>query len=279
MENQISDPNPANGAAANPATDPAAVNGTVQTNGEANQQGASVEETFGNVDPKTLPPQLRSVYDNMLRGFKEKTTKLSETVKSEVTKATEAYRQKADWYDAALKDEKLVSMINDYVKSLSQASDPSKANIPPELQQKLEKVDQLERKMQETEALTSINAFAEAKNEKGELLRPDFDKYHSIVIGTHPQAGEYSILRAAIELAPGETPQEKMENGYKAVDAVYKAALEEGKKIGMGRVQTKAQNASFSPSSVAATGTAPHRAKNALEALDFARRGLVPAKD
>ena len=120
-----------------------------------------------------------------------------------------------------------------------------------------------------------IKAFEEAKNEKGELLHPDFEKFSGLRLGTHPQAGEYDLLRAAIELAPGETPQEKMENGYKAAKATYDAMFEEGKKAGMGRLQTKARNGTFAPSSVNAGSTAPHRAKNAVEALEFARKGLA----
>ena len=263
----------------------AEANGTSQPVSEAGQ-GAPDTESFipQGVDLNTLPPQVRAYVDEvnkqMVRGFKEKTTTLAERVKSEAQKAREeaiaAYKPKAEWYDAALKDEQLVKMINDYVSKASTSNDPSKVQLPPEIEERLQKVDKIEREIKSAKALESINAFAEAKDEKGNLLRPNFDKYHSAVIGTHPEAGDYSILRAAVELAPGNTEQEKMENGYKTVEAIWNKAFEEGKKAGMGRNQEKARNGTFSPSSVNAGSTAPRQPKNALEALQFARQGLAP---
>lgn len=286
MDNQISTASPDNGGTANPATGTdAVVNGNGQPNGEANGQSATGSESFvpKNVDLNTLPPQVRAYVDEvnkqMVRGFSEKTTKISETVKSETAKAVEAYRQKADWYDTATKDEKLVSMINDYVQKLQTATDPTKASIPPELQQRLEKVDQIEMKLKTAETLEVINAFADAKDDKGNPIHPDFDKFSGLKIGTHAQAGEYDLLRASIELAPGNTPQEKMENGYKAAKATYDAIFEEGKKAGMGRLHVKAQNGSLAPSSVNTGSTASRQPKNALEALQFARQGLAVHRD
>lgn len=284
MDNQISTASPENGSEAAPETGTSpVVNGNGQTNGEANGQSATGSESFvpKNVDLNNLPPQVRAyveeVNKQMVRGFTEKTTGLSEKVKSETTKAIEAYRQKADWYDAATKDEKLVSMINDYVQKLQTAPDPTKASIPPELQQRLEKVDQIEMRLKTAETLEVINAFADAKDDKGNPIHPDFDKFSGLKIGTHAKAGDYDLLRASIELAPGNTPQEKMENGYKAAKATYDSIFEEGKKAGMGRIQQKARNGNFSPSSVGnASGTAPRQPKNALEALEFARQGLAP---
>ena len=270
-------PTPENGSAATPATEPAPATGTVQPNGDAGtRQSAPVEESFTRVDPNTLPPELRHAYDNMLRDYKEGTTKLSERIKSETAKAVEAYKQKAEWYDSALKDEKLVKMINEYVNSAAASNDPSMANLPKELQEKLRKVDEIDQELKQTKAIETVNAFKEAADDKGNLLHPEFEKYQGMTIGTHPELGEYSILRAAVELALGETPAEKLENAYKTVDAMYKSAFEEGRKAGMGRVQEKLKNGSQPPSSVNAASTAPRQPKNALEALQFARQGLVP---
>lgn len=275
MEEQILNDNQ-NVAVADNQTGPADNDAsTVQPGGQANGQ-TPAEETLGGIDPNQLPPVLRAKYDDMLRDYRTKTASVSERVKSETQKAVEAYKQKAQWYDEALKDENLVKTINEYVTKASQTKDPSKIQLPPEIQEKLNKVDEIEKEIKTTKALETINAFAEAKNEKGEPLHPNFDKYHSVKIGDHPSSGEYSLLRAAIELAPGKTEQEKMDNGYKAVEAIWNKALEEGKKAGMGRVQEKARNSSFSPSSVNAGSTAPRQPKNAMEALQFARQGLTP---
>lgn len=285
MDTEISTAVPEGDASAPPATGTdVSSNGNGQPNSQANGQSAAGSESFvpKNVDLNTLPPQVRAYVDEvnkqMVRGFTEKTTKLSETVKSETAKAVEAYRQKAEFYDQIAKEEAFVKMWNEHVQRSSQP-DP---NVDP-TQQKLNEIErrqqEIDVKVRTAETLEVINAFAEAKNEKGEKLHPDFDKLSGFKIGVHQKAGQYDLLRTAIELAPGNSPQEKMENGYKAAKATYDAIFEEGKKAGMGRVQQRAQNGSFAPSGTnAATGTAPHRAKNALEALQFAKQGLMPAQ-
>lgn len=275
----LTNPNPAGAAAATPsATEPAtATSGTVQPNGAANGQSASVEEMFGNVDPKTLPPQLKSVYDNMLRGFKEKTTKVAETVKSEVAKATEAYRQKAEFYDQVAQQEEFVKMWNEHVQKATQSQPANDAD--PKLTKFEQELQAVKMELQTAKTLEVINAFAEAKSEAGDKLHPDFDKLSGFKLGTHQRAGEYDLLRTAIELAPGNTPQEKMENGYKAAKATYDAIFEEGKKAGMGRIQDKVRRGSMAPSSSSSPQSIAARPpKNALEALEFARQGLAPAK-
>lgn len=257
------------------------VSGNGQPAGEASQSATGSESFIPEgVDLNTLPPQVRAYVDSvnkqMVRGFTEKTTKLAETTKAEAAKLTAAFKDKADWYDTALKDPELVKTINEYVNRRASAADPSKVNVPPEIQEKLEKIDHLEREFKMTQAQESVSAFAEAKDEKGNLMHPEFDRYHSIIIGTHPQAGEYSLLRAAIELAPGNSAPEKLANGYKAIDSAFKAIFDEGKKAGMGRLQEKARNGSMAPSSVHPGSMAPRQPKNALEALEFARQGLSP---
>lgn len=285
METDISTAAPEVDATAPSATGTdAAQNGNGQPNSQANGQSAAGSESFvpKNVDLNTLPPQVRAYVDEvnkqMVRGFTEKTTKLSETVKSETAKAVEAFKQKAEFYDQIAKEEAFVKMWNEHVQRSSQP-DP---NVDP-TQQKLEAIErrqqEIDVKVRTAETLEVINAFAEAKDAKGQKLHPDFDKLSELKIGTHQKSGQYDLLRAAIELAPGNSSHEKMENGYKAAKATYDAIFEEGKKAGMGRVQQRAQNGSFAPTGVTnATGTAPHRAKDAMEALQFAKQGLMPAQ-
>ena len=139
MDTNLPNPTPTSAPVATPTQAPAADTGTVQPSGDASGvQGASAEEMFGNVDPRTLPPQLKSVYDNMLRGFKEKTTKLSETVKSETAKATEAFKQKADLYEQFATNEDFVKQWNSYVEKVN-----SNVNANPD-----DPVAKMEKKMQ-----------------------------------------------------------------------------------------------------------------------------------
>lgn len=285
METETTTAAPETATSATPTTGTAGVeNGNGQPNGQANGQSAAGSESFvpKNVDLTTLPPHVRAYVDEvnkqMVRGFTEKTTKLSETVKSETAKAVEAYRQKAEFYDKIAQEESFVKMWNDHVQRASQP-DPNADPTQQKLNDFERRQQEIEVKVRTAETLEVINAFAEAKDEKGAKIHPDFDKLSGFKLGTHQKSGEYDMLRAAIELAPGNSPQQKMENGYKAAKATYDAIFEEGKKAGMGRVQQRAQNGSFAPSGTnVTTGTAPHRAKNALEALQFAKQGLMPAQ-
>lgn len=263
----------------NPATGHAeGTAGTPQTNGQPDGQTGHVDDLFKGIDPQKLPPELRPHLDNMVRTYREKTEKLSETLKSEVAKATEAYRQKAEFYDQVSQQEEFVKQWNEFVQKSSQPQNGAEQDQP--LQRFEQQLQEVKMELQKSKALEVVNAFADAVNEKGEKLHPDFEKMSGIKLGTHTQAGDYDLLRTAIELAPGATPAEKMENGYKAAKAVYDSIFEEGKKAGMGRVQNKARNGTFAPSGASGVaGMAPHRAKNALEALQFARQGLAPSQE
>ena len=281
----LTNSNPGTGDAATTETSPAATTGTVQTNGEANNgQGAPVDEGFTHVDPKTLPPQLRSAYDNMLRDYKEKTTKLSETTKAEVAKATDAFRAKAEFYDQFASREDAVQWWNEYVNKNNSNGTNTESNGDPKLTQLEQELQAMKQKMQQSEVAEITSAFAEAINEKGEKLNPQFDELNSIMIGkiqNGQEAEGFSLLRACIELSNGKTPQEKLANGYKEAKATYDAIFESGKKAGMGRLQMKVKNGTIPPSN--STGdvlsVTDKRPKNAREALEMAKRGQVVSRE
>lgn len=277
----VETPNPKVDSAANPApSEPAPTPGTSQPSSDATGQGASAEETFTQVNPNTLPPQLRESYNNMLRDYKAKTTGIADRVKTETEKATQEYRDKADWYDKILGQEEFVKQWNTYVDRINQET-AARENDPQAVMQK--ELAQLKAQVQESTTLEAINTFANAKNEKGELAHPDFDKLNSISVGEfdtgNGKRAQMSMLNVAIRMAEGDTPQERIANGYKSANAVYNAIYEEGKKAGLGRMQTKALSSSEPPTISQPGSLAPHRAKNALEALEFARQGLAVPKD
>lgn len=281
MDTPISSATPGSDNAATSTQTPASTNGTAPTNGDA-RQSAPVEEGFTKVDPNTLPPQLREAYNNMLRDYKDKTTKVSETVKAQLAKELEPYRTKAQTYDQIIQRKEFVEKWNAYVeeenrKSQQQNVDPNDPNA-----KLLQEVEQMKKVQAETQmeirtakALDTLNAFAEAVNEKGEKLHPDFDKLAGYSLGQHQNAGNYDLLRTAIELASGNSPQEKLDNGYKAAKAVHDAIFEEGKKAGMGRLQDKVRNATTPPSTVAPSKFVNERPKDMLEALEWAKKGIA----
>lgn len=274
--------NPTAGIADNPATEPAVpVNGTSATNGQATG-AAPADELFKGVDPNKLPPEVKAHYDSMLRDYREKTTKLSETIKSESQKATEAYRQKAELYDQIAQQEEFVRQWNDYVQKAQSSGQPANP-ADPVLNQMKQQIQEMNQKIQQTELAQVTEAFAEAVNEKGEKLHPEFDQLNGIFIGKLQEGQEsedFSLLRACIELSPGSNPQEKLANGYKAAKAVHDAIFEAGKKAGMGRVQAKVQNGTIPPTNAGGEGLTitEKKPKNAQEALEMAKKGLMVSR-
>lgn len=259
------------------------VTGTVQTSGDANGQGAPAEETFTKVDPRSLPGPLRAAYDNMLRDYKEKTTKLSETIKSETARAAEAYRQKAEFYDQISGQDEFVKQWNEYVQR-SQALGPERAEGDPVLAEMKSQLQEMKQQLQVTELTQVTEAFAGAVNEKGEKIHPDFDRLNEIDLGKLQDSGReenYSLLRACIELSPGNTPHEKLANGYKSAKQVFDSIYDAGRKAGLGRVQQKFLNGSNPPSGTGGDGLqiTEKKPKSAREALEMAKRGMMVSRD
>ena len=262
---------------------------TVETgnrSGEASQS-ATAQETFipQGVDINTLPPNVRAIVDkinkDMVRGFTEKTSKLSETIKSESAKASEAYKQKAEQFDQFSSNEAFVKKWNEYVQEANKVKEEGgNTNTDPALKEMRQKLQQMEEKMQVSEVSEVTNAFAEAVDEKGEKLHPEFDTLNSLAIGTVKNGEEFSLLRACVELAQGKNTQEKLVNGYKAAKAVRDQLFELGKKAGMGRIQEKVKNSSLPPSS--STGDTltmtEKKPKNAHEALAMAKKGVMVSR-
>jgi hypothetical protein len=126
------------------------------------------------------------------------------------------------------------------------------------------------------------DAFADAVNEKGEKIHPDFDKFNEIIVGQLNEgndAEDFSLLRACIELAPGTNPNEKLANGYKQAKQMYEAIFEEGRKAGMGRLQAKVLNGTQPPTNVGSgLSVTEKKPRNAHEAIEMARKGLVVSR-
>lgn len=260
---------------------------TGQPSGGANGQSATASESFipQGIDLNTLPPQVRAyvekVNNDMVRGFTEKTTKLSETAKALAAKELAPYQEKASAYERLLQEEEFVSKWNEYVEQKSretqqQQNDPNgqSAKLLKEVQALKQSQEEIAFEVRKAEAAGLIDSFAAAKNEKGELLHPEFEKLANYSLGTNEKEGNFNLLRTAVLLAPGDTAEQKLENGYKAASEVYNAIYEEGRKAGLGRIQEKVRNGTTPPSSVSVTKFTEGRPKNALEALEWARKGI-----
>lgn len=258
-----------------------ASSGTTQPSGEAGQ-GATGSENFlpQGVDINTLPPAVRAELDRinkeMVRGFTAKTQELAEQRKK--YEGYDTYKQKADLYEQIASQEEFVRQWNEYVKKVGgqgQAGqgDPNDPNVKLQAE-----VQEIKTELERAKAGEIVEAFSSAKDEKtGELLHPDFEALHSVVIGGNEKVGEYSLLRAAVDLAPGATQQERLANGYKAAKAVRDAILEEGRKQGMGKMLARARNSSEAPTLSTEKGVFTGDPKNlsAREARELAEKRVV----
>lgn len=278
----LSSDNAGAAVADNQGTGPAAgASATAQPAGQVAGQSAPGEDIFKGIDPNRLPPELRSVHDSMLRDYRSKTEKLSETVKTQLAKELDPWKKDAEMYRQLSAHEEFVKQWNSYAErtNTQQQQQSAVQSLPPEIQERLQKVDMIEQKFQEAEAERAISVFKEAVDEKGEMLHPDFEKFVDIPLGTHPKTGDFSLMRACVELSPGESLTEKMEAGYQQAKAAYDRIFEEGKKAGMGRLQAKVLNSTQPPSNGTAAKTTTSMPKNAHEAMRLARQGIVVKSD
>lgn len=252
--------------------------------GEASQSATTTESFIPEgVDINTLPANVRAIVEkinkDMVRGFTEKTTKLSETTKSEVSKATQALKEKADFYDQIAAQEEFVKQWNEYVQKAQSSQNPESGDLV--LDQMKAQLQEVNQKIRMGEVGQIIDAFATAEDEKGNPLHPDFDELNTISLGKLGDREEYSLLRVCVDLAPGKNDAEKLALGYKAAKAIRDSIFEEGRKAGLGRLEKKILNGSNPPTSSPGElqSITEKRPKNAAEALAMAKRGQVVSRD
>lgn len=270
-------PNPTQAApAATPTAEPAPTQtSTVQPSGQANGvQGAPTEETFTKLDVNTLPPQLKQAYDSMLRDYKTKTTEIAEQRKK--YDGYDAYKQKAELLEKLQTNQDFVRMWNEHVQRTGQAP---KAGDPANTSKLEQKLQEIEAKLQQSEVEGMVKTFREMKDEKGEPMNPDFDALQGIDLGTTANGDKYNLMRACVELAQGNTDQEKLANGYKAAKAIRDQIFEEGRKHGMGKMLTRVRQSTEAPGGVSTDKTTISKddAKNlsVKEARELAQKGVV----
>jgi hypothetical protein len=257
--------------------------GTSTPGGQA-QGGTPTADLFKGIDPNRLPPEVRSSYDQMLRDYRTKTEQLADRVKAETAKATEAYRQKAEYYDQFITQEEFVKQWNEYVQRIQAQTQTQtqEGELDPTTAKLQQKIAMLETEFMKNSAQDAVNGFASMVDEKGEPLHADFDKFNEIIVAESPNRDgskrTISMLEVAIKNSAGATLQEKIANGYQSAKAVYDVIFEEGKKAGMGRLQNKMQFSTQPPSTTAPVSGQSRRPKNALEALQMAKAGMPVSK-
>lgn len=266
--------------------------GTVETqNGQANAgQGASVEDQFSSIDPKTLPPELQAVYKNLQSDYTKKTQEIAGT------------RKKAEQYDQIAKDSRFVDYWNglnrqqkaDFKEQKQEAEKRLGEKIPDERFQKAfetkdgfleliaevvketsakdrKEVEELKQFKTVTEASNIVENFATEKGPDGKPLRPDF---YSL--------DEDGLINGFLRLsAPekGYTAEEyptKLNEAYTWAKTLSTKYYEKGRQEALARIQQKAATSTNPPTQSAKgayTGPADPKKLSVREAMDLAKKG------
>lgn len=304
---EVASPTPST-EAATPATGPApSATGTVPNGSEAGPgQSAPTEESFTNVDPNSLPPELRSKYDNMLRDYKSKTQQIADErraidgklKKADVLEQLEQHpkypelvrfwngltnkeqqavvdqqngeqngqarpeRPTAQEWDAARIDP---SLMPDLIQREIQAERHDLQGRHAELQREQAAVKQ---SMLQRDAREILDAYADAKDEKGEKLHPDFD-----------ELAEKGLIPMFLDKMDAQDKRDMS----KAVSVAYQKAKEvadhfysKGKNSALGTIQQKATQSTEPPSITAGetyNGTDPKKI-SVKEAILLGKKGV-----
>lgn len=241
-------------------------NGTAETSdGNGVAVGAQpAEEQFGGVDIKTLPKEIQTLlkekHDAMLKDYKEKTTKLADDRKS-----MEPLSRKAELLDQLAQDQEFIQWWN----SRNQKSQPEQEqkDLTPE-EQLIQRVQNIESELSSERAQNLVNTFADAVDEKGQKLHPDFD-----------ELSNEGLIKGYLDLNPPTSKAEfskRLEEAYKWSNALATKYREAGKKAAYEEMQKKA-GISTTPPSTGAKGTydgPDPRKASVAELVDMARRGI-----
>jgi hypothetical protein len=228
--------------------------GTVTpSSGEAiatNGQAAPAEETFTDVDVKSLPPKERAAYDNMLRDYKRKTAEVAEI------------RRKAEAFDAWQTQQaaERAKVTDEDFNRAFESKEGFQSLIEKAANPVVQKLNATEKELRETKADLFVKDF-KAKH-------TDFDDLDSDGLIT----GFVQLNRPSTEAEWGPT----VKAAYDYAKKLRSKWEEAGYKRGMARVQEKAEGSTEMPSGSPApvyTGPDPKNL-TAEQAVELAMKGI-----
>lgn len=288
----------------NPATEAApvtgqadAVSGTPENpSGQASPQGQSAptEESFSNIDPQTLPPELQAVYKSLQADYTKKTQSAADS------------RKKAEAYDQISKDPRFVDYWNGLNKTQKADFKEQKAEAEKRLGEKIsddefakaftskddflgflekvvqdrseksqKKIEALEQQLSVKDAADVVESFATEMGPDGKSVRPDFY-----------QLDEDQLITGFLQVNPPKDTSNasyiaKLNEAYGWAKATTQKYYEKGKADALQIIQKKAA-ASTNPPTNAAKGayTGPDPKKMSVrEAMDLAKKGIKVPQD
>ena len=258
-------------------------------------QSAPAEESFSNIDPNTLPPELQAVYKSLQADYTKKTMSIADV------------RKKAEAYEGLSKDQRFV----DYWKGLNKAQKADFKEQKQEVEKKLgekisdeeftkafdskesflsfmerlqqmgneksqKKIETLEQKLSVKEAQDVVESFATEIGKDGKPARPDFY-----------QLDEDQLITGYLNVNPPENTSSeayvaKLNEAYSWAKNLSQKYYEKGKAEALQIIQKKSA-ASTEPPTTSSKGayTGPDPKKmTARDAIELAKKGIrVPRDD
>lgn len=227
------------------------------TNGTANQKvsesPAIVEstepnqESFTNVDVKSLTPELKSKYDAMLTDYKKKTTEAAQIRKDS---------------EARLKEVQDVIQNPDFQKAYSSLTSREKAEVKQdmgiteeEFNRAFENKDNFAGFVQKVARVSNAQSQQEVTNLKASLMIKDFKQLHP----EFDKLNKYQFITKQLQTDPraqgndANQWRQALDDAYSNANRVYNEIVEEGKKLGLERVQQKVAASTEPPTSTPAS--------------------------
>lgn len=257
------------------------------TGGEATGTAPS-GESFYSGDVNSLSPELKQVYENMLKDYKSKTQAIAETrKKAEAFDHVRSRSDFTDWWSGANRQQKadfkeqkaeaeqtLGQKISDddfakafqtkdgFLDLLARVADDRRAKDQTEIQQ-------LKQQVSVQAASDLVDSYASEQGADGKAIRPDFNKLE-----------EDNLISGFLSVNPPENKtqgayRQRLDEAYTWAKAVSAKYYEAGKAEALKIIQQKAAASSQPPTNAvkgAYTGGDPKKITPA-EALQMAKKG------
>jgi|SRR5882724_1285550 len=289
LETAVASPTPEAPAATPASQEPVSdSSGTAPATGGEATETAPSGESFYSGDVNSLSPELKQVYENMLKDYKSKTQAIAETRKK--AEAFDQVRSRSDfndWWTGATRQQKadfkeqkaeaeqtLGQKISDdefstafqtkdgFLNLLAKVADDRRSKDQ-------SKIEKLEQQLSVQAASNFVDSFATEQGQDGKAMRPDFYKLD-----------EDQLITGFLSVNPPDqkTPEayrQRLNEAYGWAKAVSSKYYEAGKAEALKIIQQKAAASSQPPTnSVKGAWTGPDPKKiTPGEALQMAKKG------
>lgn len=306
-EAQIADQTPTM-TTANPSEGaPTSSNGTDPSGSGQTQTNVPAQETFTDIDPKTLSPDDLSKYNHMLRDYTAKTQQYAELRKKYEGVDIDALKQKAeqaDRFEQLLRQQQMAQ--TEPQEEVSPENDPELLALWQEGQTDPAKAIEFHRRVAEKEAQGTkkiaeeakqavldaraeaiLDSFIDAVDPKtGQKLRPDFGEINEtglIQLAFDRMLQGRPKDRSGNPILPEKEWGRAMETSYQEAKKTYEAIFERGYKSALAKQQEKVSASTERPTASTQSdieNITPEKAKklSVADAVRLARQGKVLAK-